>query len=99
MAKTEMTLGQKLRKIQKEDIAAAFRSGDENAILTMRNNLVGLAKLVSDCRTAFDSMVDQRDMGLFGDDFAPSVSRIRAKGENVGRPKSEKKDLLAELDL
>lgn len=103
--KVPKTFGQTLREFQ-ASIPEAFKkaatSDDEKDVAeleVMRNKIVSLGKLANEIRSAFDSLVDMRDQGMFGSDFAPDLERIRAKSENVGRPKKEKKDELASLDF
>lgn len=116
MAKSnEMTFGQKMRKLQQEDIGQAFRfipteglspedsqkerDAAEAKILQIRKQVEQLGTLIGDVRKAFDMCVDKRDEGFYGEGFAPKVTRIRAKNAPAGRPPKEKKDELADLDF
>lgn len=92
------TVGQKVRKLQAE-IPLAFKTGDASEVEKIRKTITGMAKAISECRAIFDTLIDKRDDGLFGENFAPDVKRIRNKSDKVGRPAKEKVDELADLDF
>lgn len=85
--KPAITLSAKLNEIDAR-IPASFMAGDEKAVLELRTVIEKLAKRVSEIRSNFDKAVDGKEM--FGSDSFPNVTRIRAKSENVGRPKAIK---------
>lgn len=85
--KKEVTFMDKLKEIDSM-IPAAFLSGDEAEVLKVQKIIVKATKELSALRAKFDNAVDGKEM--FGVDTFPNVERIRAKSENVGRPKKVK---------
>lgn len=85
--KQNTTMSARLNEIESR-IAATFTAGDEKAVLELRTIIEKLAKRVGEIRANFDKAVDGKEM--FGTDTFPNVTRIRAKSENVGRPKAIK---------
>ena len=67
---------------------AAWTSNDENEVLKVQKVIVAVSKRASEVRQAFDNTFDMKE--AFGADSFPKVTRIRAKSENVGRPKKAK---------
>jgi len=57
----------------------------------------GFGVSAMEVRKAFDTMVEKRDIGYFGEGFAPNVTRIRAA--KVAKEKAEKADVLEAMDF
>lgn len=83
------TFADKLNEIEAM-IPAAFLSGNETEVKKVQAIIVKAMKALSQLRKTFDDAVDGKEM--FGVDAFPNIERIRAKSENVGRPKKVKEE-------
>lgn len=98
------TLGQKLRALQ-ASIVPTFKSvaageKDESELAKLQVKIEKLGKLHLEIRQQFDTAIDMTNLGMFGAEFTPAVTRIRAKKavKNQG-PATVKPDPLADLDI